>query len=52
MIAGTMMTLIENNKRKIGDFDIASPETIEKHLSNHHKDSTLLEHVQDLLFGG
>ena len=49
MVTSTMMTLIEHNKRVISQLNVASPQTIEKHLGYHDIDCRFF-HLVDELF--
>ena len=51
MIPTAMMALIEDHKGIVSQFDVPSPETVQKHLRYHAGYSSLLHCINILLFG-
>lgn len=50
MISSAMMTLIEDHEGVISQFDVASPEAVQKHLRNHDSDCSFFHLVQKFFF--
>lgn len=45
MVSITVMALVEDDEGVICDFNVASAQTVEKHLRDHHSDGSFLHFV-------
>jgi hypothetical protein len=51
VVPSTVMALIENDKGVVSQLDVPPPQTVEKHLRDHHSYGSFLHLVDELLFG-